>query len=232
MGEPVVFLKLLVLAIGRTRVFNLCMSKRPGIGIVGMAAPSCAGKTTLLAELGKRMPASAAVLSFDEYDLYPAGSEAMARVHQERNISNWEDPALFDMEAFVADLARIALGQKVHLQTRSRESTEKGETQRVFSPRRVNIVEGIFVLHEKQARALMDLCVFIDIPLDIMVERRLARSGGSTEPWDDPDYIKGPMVEATKRYVLPQREHAHLVLDGLLPTAELADTFMQHTRWL
>ena len=41
-------------------------------------------------------------------------------------------------------------------------------------------------------------------------------------PWSDPDYIKGPMVEATKRYILPQREYADVVLDGETPTDILA----------
>lgn len=47
--------------------------------IVGIAAPSSAGKTTLLGELGRRIDPPPTVFSFDEYDLYPSGSEAMER---------------------------------------------------------------------------------------------------------------------------------------------------------
>jgi uridine kinase len=204
------------------------MSKTPGIEIVGIAAPTCAGKTTLLAELQRRMPTSVATLSFDEYDLYPAGSEAMSRELGEEKISNWEDPALFDMEQYVADLGRIAQGQNVTLQTRSRESIALGHETRIFRPASTNIAEGVFVLHDKRARALMDLSVFIDIPLDVMVARRLAtlRPGSAGNPWDNQTYIMGAMVEGTERFVLPQREHAQLVLDGLLSTQELADRVM------
>lgn len=205
------------------------MTKAEGVEVIGIAAPTCAGKTSLVSELLTRMHGSAAALSFDEYDLYPVGSEAMERELAEPKISNWEDPSLFDVEQFVADLGRIVGGKSFTLQTRSRESLAVGEQERVFVPAKTNIVEGVFVLHDTRARALFDLSLFIDIPLDVMVERRLAtlRPLSSSNPWDNPEYVRGPMVEGTKRFVLPQREEADVILDGLRPTVELADQVMQ-----
>ncbi len=199
-----------------------------GFEIVGIAAPTCAGKTSLVEELGRRMPVSLATLSFDEYDLFPAGSDAMTQELASPSIANWEDPSLFDIEQFVGDLGRIAQGQRVLLQTRSRESMAAGVSERTFTARKTNLVEGIFVLHDIRARRLIDLRYFIDIPLELMVERRLAtqREGSSGNPWDDPDYIRGAMVENTKRYILPQRDFAHVVLDGTQPTEDLADIVM------
>ncbi len=201
------------------------MTGVPGIEIVGIAAPTCAGKTSLINELQSRMPVSLATLSFDEYDLYPEGSEAMERELAEHNITNWEDPKLFDMEQFVVDLGQIAQGNSVQLDARSRESMAANETKRTYKPTTTNVIEGIFVLHDPRARALMDLTVFIDIPLEVMVDRRLAtlRPGSEGNPWDDPAYITGAMVEGTKQYVLPQRDFAELILDGMKPTQDLAD---------
>ncbi len=204
------------------------MSDIPGIEVIGIAAPTCAGKTSLISELQYRMPVSLAALSFDEYDLYPEGSQAMDRELVEGNITNWEDPDLFDIPQFVADLGKIAQGESVKLVTRSRESMALGDAERIFTPVRTNLIEGLFVLHDSRARALMDLTIFIDIPIEIMIERRLAtlRPGSEGNPWDDPVYITGKMVEGTKRYVLPQRDLADVVLDGLQPTEDLADAVM------
>lgn len=197
-----------------------------GINLVDICGPSCSGKTSLATELAVRDRGLASVLSLDEYDLFPEGSEAMDRELAHPTITNWEDPALFDMKTFVSDVARIAGGQRVLLQTRSRESMEKGDTQRWFQPRRLNIIEGIFVLNYR-ARRYMDLSYFIEIPLDLMVERRLYHRRDDGKPWSDPDYIKGPMVEATKRFVMPQQEFADVVLHGGEQTiGQMADTIM------
>lgn len=212
------------------KMFNAFMSKKlPGVGLVGIAAPTCAGKTELLSELCERLPKSSAVLSFDEYDLFPSGSEAMERELVDKKITNWEDPGLFDMRAFAEDVGRIAQGYSVNLQTRSRESIGRGENKRLFTPARVNFIEGIFVLIEPEVRVLMDETFYIDIPLDVMVERRLERSKGGTDPWDQPEYITGPMVEATREFVLPQRDLAGVVLNGLRSASQLADQIIQFT---
>ncbi len=204
------------------------MSKVPGMEIVGIAAPTCAGKTSLVRELLRRMPASAVGLSMDEYDLYPAGSLAMEEELRNPRISNWEDPELFALHQFAADLVMLAAGQAVRLRTRSRESMDEGQTARTIEPARTVIAEGVFALYHPVARAAMDLTVYIDIPPDLMVERRLAtlRPGSDGNPWDDPDYIRGTMVEGTERHVLRQRGFAQLVLDGIQPTEDLADQVM------
>ena len=197
------------------------------IEIVGIAAPTNGGKTTLLSELGRRIDPTPAIFSFDEYDLYPSGSEAMEREYRERRITNWEDPALFDEEAFVQDLERMKQGLPITLQARSRESMAKGEKYIPVSPTSTTIVEGVFVLNDPRARSLIDKSFFIDIPVEEMVRRRLARTEpGSTEPWDSHEYITGEMIRGTQLYVLPQRQYADVILDGMMPTSDLADIVM------
>jgi uridine kinase len=204
------------------------MSKLTGFEIVGIAAPTCAGKTQLVTELLSRMPDSAIGLSMDEYDLYAEGSTAMDEELRDPHIKNWEDPALFDLQQFAIDLGQLSLGKTVRPLARSRESMAAGICEKIITPKKTNLVEGIFALHNPAARAVMDLTIFVDIPLDVMVERRLStpRQGSTGNPWDDPDYIKGAMLEGTKRYVLPQRDYAQIVLDGLKPTQELADSLL------
>jgi uridine kinase len=202
------------------------MSLIPEIQVVSIASPTCGGKTSLAAELQRRSPSTVATLSFDEYDLFATGSEAMNLELIEGNITNWEDPSLFDMGQFALDLAQIARGQNIKLQTRSRESIAAGEIEKTFSPRKTNVIEGLFVLHDNKARDLAEPRTFyIDIPLEVMVERRLAtlRPGNEGNPWDDPEYIKGPMVEGTKKNVLPQKDLARFVINGLLTTDEQAN---------
>ena len=97
-----------------------------------------------------------------------------------------------------------------------------GQKERVLVPSRFNIVEGVFVYHDPSARDLFDLRFFIDIPTDVMLARRLARSKGGLDPWDQPSYIRHQMVEGTEYNVMPQKAYAHVILDGTKPTEELA----------
>lgn len=199
--------------------------------LVGIAGPTCTYKTSLLGELRGRFEPPATTLSFDEYDLYPSGSTAMDQELAEPTITNWEDPKLFDEAAYISDLDLLSHGLAVVLKTRSRESLALAETSRVIQPSKLTIVEGVFTFRHEHARSLFSLTAYIDLPTAVMVSRRLARSAGGSDPWDQPDYIRGAMVAGTERYILPQRRQADIVIDGLLaPTAQadiMADYIMR-----
>lgn len=202
--------------------------------VLAIAGPTCSGKTTIPKLLNEpnvnyeHIPRPT-VWSFDEYDLFPSGSEQMEAELAKPTITNWEDPALFDEDAYAADLEKAKKGLEIVLTTRSRESLMAGEEQRVIRPTSINMVEGLFTLHDPRARALIDISFFIDLPEELMVERRLlAASRGGTGPWDNPDYIRTTMVEGTRRFVDPQREHASVILDGTHPAQDLADIVATH----
>ena len=193
------------------------------IYLIGITGPTCAGKTTLLTVLQRQLNPPPTVLSFDEYDLLPSGSDAMIRQLTDPTITCWEDPALFDIDQYINDLERLSRGEPITLQTRSRESMAAGETQRVLTPDQLIIVEGIFTLSDPRARALFDLKVFINIDDATMLRRRLARTPAkSTDPWDQRSYILGDMVIGTHRHVMPQLPYADIILNGLRPTEEQA----------
>lgn len=198
------------------------------VKLIGLAGETSSGKTTVLEHVGKRLHDKLTVLSFDEYDLYPPGS------HYPSSIEHWEDPTLFDCERYLQDLHRLKNGLPITLQARSRESIANtgGINTQILYPTQITMVEGIFAYHNTQTRELFDFLIYIHIPPDEMVRRRLARSLGSPYPWDDPAYIRGNMVEATEKNVLPQMAHAHLVLHGLLPTIELADQLVDAIKHL
>lgn len=190
--------------------------------LIGIAAPTCAGKTTILSGLRHHLGDGVAVLSFDEYDLYPSGSPALEEALKNGTINNWEDPSLFDCERYLQDLQRLKEGKAVTLLSRSRESLAEGVAVRTVTPQRFTFVEGIFVLFDERASTLFDRRFYIDIPTEEMVRRRLARSPeGSTDPWDSKAYIEHEMVEGTDRFVKPQRTKADVVLNGLQPVDQL-----------
>lgn len=192
--------------------------------IVALAGPTCAYKTTLMGLLVAEFDPKPTTLSFDEYDLYPSGSESMEQELRSPKITNWEDPALFDEEAYVEDLARLAQGLPVTLKARSRESLAANVGHRTLHPNGLVIVEGIFTFRDSRTLGLIGLKVFMDLSEDVYVARRLkaALTRQDEGPWHSPDYITGPMVKGTRRYVMSQRDNADLVVDAIKPPKELA----------
>lgn len=189
--------------------------------IAGICGPSCSGKTRLAAAVAERLNPHPMTWSFDEYDLYPEGSPVMIEELAHPTITNWEDPALFEEESFVRSLLRVHEGRQTTIETRSRESIGWRKV-RTLRPTDINIVEGIFIYRDERAIGAMGLRFFVDVPMDVLVQRRLERSRFGKMPWDDPAYIKGEMVRATEELVLPQMARAHFRLDGEKPTTVLA----------
>lgn len=191
--------------------------------LIGIAAPTCAGKTTLLDQLQDRLGDRMTVVNFDDYDRFYPGSEVLAKETANPAIVNWEDPKLFNYQKFISDMKRLRNGLSIAMLPYSRENDSKQSGVRTVIPCELTVVEGIFVLHYPAARLLFDLKYYLDIPEDVMIERRLARSVGSTNPCDQPEYITGPMLDGTRRFVSPQKKHADTVLDGTLPVSELIE---------
>lgn len=195
--------------------------------LVAVTAPTCAGKTTLLAELNRRLGNEFAVYPYDEHDMFPSGSAQLKELLRLGGIPHWEDPRLFDNAAFIQNLRDLKRGRPAILPSNSRESMGHDRTTRLLHPGRITAAEGIFTCHYADARRLYNTRIFIHLPEDEMVKRRLARTPkDSPDPWDQEEYIKGPMVVATRKYVYRQMRYADLTLDGMDTINSLADQVM------
>lgn len=190
--------------------------------IVAIGGPTTGGKTETTHAIS-RIDKEVKVYPYDEHDLYPSGAPGLVGLMARGGPPHWESPDLFDGPEFVKNIRRWRLGLPIILPANSRESLAAGLTTREVFPGRINVVEGVHVLSFSEIIPLYDATFFIDISEEEMVRRRLARTPqGSTEPWDQEEYIRGAMVQGTRECVIPQRSLAQYVLDGTRPFDELA----------
>lgn len=68
----------------------------------------------------------------------------------------------------------------------------------------------------------INLRIFLDIPEEEIVRRRLARKIGNS-PWDAEDYIYGRLLRGHRDNVLPTKVFAHHVIDATKPKDDLID---------
>lgn len=154
-------------------------------------------------------------LSFDDYFTKPGN----------KLITDWESPELYRYSDVENDLIQLKAGKPVEILSNSRESDALKIPVKLIKPRPYVVVEGFLIFHSQAASTIFDIRFFIDTPQEDIIKRRLERRIG-TDRWDSEVYIRGPLINGYKNYVLPQREKADEIIDGSLSLDEVADTIL------
>jgi len=170
--------------------------------IVGVAGGTCSGKSTLVAELKKRLENSCKVHSImmDMYWQSPGPSviaPITRQVYKERN-----HPDALDQKRLFAEID-LALAD---------ESLD------------VLFIEGLFALQIDAIRDMLDLKVFVDLPSDERMYRRIKRWMSYGEAMES---IVSRYLDTVRfrhdELVEPTRWHADIVLNGNLDRHQGAD---------
>ena len=175
---------------------------------VGIGGGTCSGKTTLMDRLCLAWGADLAVIAFDDLAIGPAALAAAGTV-----VTDWDEPDLWRWNDLREHLAALRAGRPTTVDSRSRESRAAGVTHRRVEPRPVVALVGYLAFHDPTITQSLDVRVFIDLPEDEMVRRRLQRADAdfNREP-----YVSTTLLAAHRRLVLPQRALATHIVDGRL----------------
>ncbi|MEM9464213.1 MAG: uridine kinase [Actinomycetota bacterium] len=173
----------------------------------GICGGSGAGKTTLTRHLLDRLgPEQVSVLAFDAYyrdqgHLTPA----------ERSLVNYDHPDSLDHERFAADVEALRGGRAIEAPVYDFAThTRTGDVTRVEA-RPLVIVEGILLLSFPEIADHLDLAVFIDVPEQIRLERRIRRDVAERgrEPDDVRRQFAATVAPMHDTFVEPFRHRAH-----------------------
>ena len=180
--------------------------------VVGVAGGSGAGKSALCRALvGALGPEQVSTLCHDAY--YRDRRDLPAA---ERATLNYDIPDALDTALFLEHLRALRANRPVRPPRYCFVTHRRIGEDLVVEPRAVLLVEGILLLHEAEARALLDLSVFVDVPDQVRLARRIARD--TSERGRTRRSVLA-QFEATVRgahgtYVEPTKAFAHLVLDN------------------
>ena len=157
--------------------------------MLGICGGSGAGKTTLTRHLLDRLgPDDVSVLAFDAY--YRDQSHLSP---VERSQVNYDHPDALDHELFSHHLDELRRGRDVQVPVYDFAThTRTGEHDRVDA-RRVVLVEGILLFAFPSIAGRLDLRIFIDVPEQIRLERRIRRD--VAERGREPDDVRRQFAE-------------------------------------
>lgn len=191
--------------------------------VIGIAGPSCSGKTTLARRLASTLPGGALVFELDWYYHDQSG-------HGIDDI-DVDVPAAIDHNLAVIHLRRLAAGHVVERPDYDYHTHARARAGITIHPAPAIIVEGLFALYWEELRAVLDHGMFIEADHGVCLERRIARDTrerGRTAEQVKRQYREKvqPMFE---RYVAPTCRHAGLVLDG---AGSVDDMIERAAAWL
>lgn len=137
---------------------------------VAIIGGSGSGKTWLADRLAARLGALAGRLSLDDF----YRDRAHLTLAQRKRI-NFDHPRAIDWPLFLEALEGLAQGHAVSIPkydfTQSTRSNQTGRCR----PKPWILIDGLWLLHRRECRRLMEFSIFVECPARLRLQRRLDR---------------------------------------------------------
>lgn len=180
--------------------------------IIGVSGGSGSGKSLFCNHLKDRFPTSAIdIFALDNYYL-----PYKQQPQDDQGEANFDTPNSFDLEQLRKDLAKIRSGESVEVE-KYEYNIDRGAAKPIVTVNAAPIIlfEGIFSCYFEELSNLIDLKVYVDAPLWLMLKRRIQRDEvergyGNLE--ETLERYQNHVAPAFERYIEPLRYQADLVI--------------------
>lgn len=180
--------------------------------MIGVAGPSCSGKTALVKQVIKE-------LGKDNCSLIPLDSYYHDISHlspDQIEVYNYDTPDAIEKELLFEHIRTISRGMEIEIPSYNYAVHTRSTEKLLIKPRKFILVEGLFALYWKEMRDTFDLNIFIDVPDSVGYERRIERDireRGVTYEYVSNQYktTVRPMYE---QFVNPTKQYADVIVNG------------------
>jgi uridine kinase len=180
--------------------------------LIAVAGPSCAGKTELARHLAARLPAVVLPLDCYYFDLSD-------RLLEERAKSNFDEPSALDHDLFLRHIQTLSEGKSIKRPVYDFVTHSRTKSVQPMQPGRFIVVEGLFVLYWQDVRASFQTKVYVDLPDEPCLQRRILRD--VRERGRTPESVRSQFAQTVQPmaelYVRPTKLFADVVVAGDLP---------------
>lgn len=179
--------------------------------IIGIGGGSASGKTTIAQELYNYFQGAHKVKIIKQDDYYKDQSHL---AFEQRVKTNYDHPLAFDTDLLVSHLKMIRKRETIYKPTYDYTNHTRSKVVEKIEGRDIIILEGIFVLAEKDIRDLCDILVYVDTDSDVRFIRRLLRDcqeRGRTIDGVCQQYLETvkPMHE---EFIEPSKKYADIII--------------------
>lgn len=142
--------------------------------LVGIVGGSGSGKTSVAAELVKRLKRRSVATLLLDMDAYYAPLELVKSRFDGLPV-NWDHPHAFDLELMAAHLGALRRGESIRKPTYDFTISDRTGWGDPLPPGQVVILEGLLLFALPELRDQLDVKVFVDTDADIRILRRIRR---------------------------------------------------------
>jgi uridine kinase len=191
--------------------------------LIGIAGPSCSGKSEVSRRLARILRAPTLVLDHYYKDLKHVSFEERAK-------TNFDAPESLDAELIAEHVRRLRQGQPIDQPEYDFARHVRAESSHRIEPADYVLVEGLFALYWPQVREQLDFRIYITTDHATCLARRIfrdVRERGRTEASVREQYERTvqPMAEL---HLAPTAAYADLVLAGVAPVKQSVYSVLLH----
>ena len=176
---------------------------------MALAGGTGSGKTTLAHALQAAWPETVGVIA---YDWYYRDYDSLS--FAERSVLDFDTPEALDTPLLITHLNALKRGASIQAPQYDFNTHARMQKTLEVHPKPILVVEGIHALSDAQLRQLYDWSVYLDVPEELRLQRRLERD--TTERGRSREAALTQYEQQTRpnhvRYVVPCKTHAALVL--------------------
>ena len=171
---------------------------------IGITGGSGAGKSTLCSALLDKYPEKISMVQLDDYFKPPSEVPVFA------DRENWDHPDALYLDKLVEDLQLLSQGKTALINTKNeRLNPDYKQTQQrklvEFTPKKIILVEGYLVLHDKRIRDMLATSIWLDVDHDTRWARRVH--------FKDEEYEKKVIIPMYKQFAEPTKQYADHIID-------------------
>lgn len=190
---------------------------------IGVAGPSCAGKSYLASHLADIL--DAALFHLDSYYRELDHLSLVQRAHY-----NFDSPDALDSELLLHQARLLQGGETIARPVYDFTTHTRTSQTLELAPKPFVIIEGLFTLHWETLRNMLGTKVFVDLGEETCLERRIERDireRGRTRESVLEQYrtVVTPMA---RQFVYPARIHADIVVTGNDNISREVDAVLRH----
>ncbi len=172
---------------------------------IGICGGSGSGKSWLADYIKRNLGERAEVVC---QDWYYHDNSALS-VEESRKL-NFDHPSAIEIELLCRQLERLLAGTAIEAPRYDYARHARLPETRTIEPAPVIILDGLLILAEERLRRILDLSVYIEVPADVRLLRRLRRDSKDRrvdleETLRLYEHCVRPMHE---RFIAPSAEHA------------------------
>lgn len=138
--------------------------------VIGFTGGTGSGKTTLAQRLNEVFKNNSVIIKQDSYY-----KDFPDKSFEERVQINYDHPDTFDMERFTDDVRRLKAGETIECPVYNYAEYKRDKETVTVEPKRIIILEGLFLFENPALSNLIDIKVFVDTDADVRILRRIIR---------------------------------------------------------